>query len=158
MSKDRHDIDLTVRKGEDRKTDDRFYRQQAIVKRRVQEAKTSAWEKMLAKNPKHAESEARAQEAKAGLQKANADYQAILDKEAAKKKTNEDFERMMEGQRGLWDNIHAKQDRIKHGSGEHMRKPGSKGAPTAAALKASQNEETGGTPLTPKEDHTAGGI
>jgi len=43
--------------------------------------------------------------------------------------------------RGLWDNIHAKQERIKNGSGEHMRKPGSKGAPTAAALKASQNEE-----------------
>ena len=41
---------------------------------------------------------------------------------------------------GLWANIHAKRERIKHGSGEHMRKPGSKGAPTAAALKASQNE------------------
>ena len=46
-----------------------------------------------------------------------------------------------EGKRGLWDNIHAKQERIKHGSGEHMRKPGSKGAPTDAAFKASQNEE-----------------
>lgn len=46
-----------------------------------------------------------------------------------------------EGKRGLWDNIHAKQKRIKAGSGERMRKPGSKGAPTAAALKASQNEE-----------------
>jgi len=43
--------------------------------------------------------------------------------------------------RGLWDNIHAKQERIKHGSGEHMRKPGSKGAPTKSALKASQVEE-----------------
>jgi hypothetical protein len=43
--------------------------------------------------------------------------------------------------RGLWDNIHAKRERIKHGSGEHMRKPGTKGAPTAAALKASQTEE-----------------
>jgi hypothetical protein len=42
--------------------------------------------------------------------------------------------------RGLWDNIHAKQARIKAGSGEHMRKPGSKGAPTDAALKASQTE------------------
>jgi len=47
----------------------------------------------------------------------------------------------LEEKRGLWDNIHAKQERIKHGSGEHMRKPGSKGAPTAAALKNSQNEE-----------------
>ena len=33
---------------------------------------------------------------------------------------------------GLWDNIHAKRERIKRGSGERMRKPGSKGAPTAA--------------------------
>ena len=46
-----------------------------------------------------------------------------------------------ESTRGLWDNIHAKQKRIKAGSGEKMRKPGSKGAPTDAALKASQNEE-----------------
>ena len=46
-----------------------------------------------------------------------------------------------EGKRGLWDNIHAKQKRIKAGSGERMRKPGSEGAPTNAALKASQNEE-----------------
>jgi Domain of unknown function (DUF6321) len=46
-----------------------------------------------------------------------------------------------ESNRGLWDNIHAKQKRIKTGSGEHMRKPGSKGAPTDAALKASQTNE-----------------
>jgi len=31
---------------------------------------------------------------------------------------------------GLYANIHAKQERIKHGSKEKMRKPGSKGAPT----------------------------
>ena len=31
---------------------------------------------------------------------------------------------------GLWDNIHAKRKRIKAGSGEKMRKPGSEGAPT----------------------------
>jgi len=48
--------------------------------------------------------------------------------------------------RGLWDNIHAKRERIKHGSGEHMRKPGSKGAPTAAALKSAQESyKTGET-------------
>jgi hypothetical protein len=40
--------------------------------------------------------------------------------------------------RGLWDNIHAKRKRIKHGSGEHMRKPGEKDAPTKADFKASQ--------------------
>jgi len=39
---------------------------------------------------------------------------------------------------GLWANIHAKQDRIKAGSGEHMRKPGVKGAPTKQDFKDSQ--------------------
>jgi len=38
---------------------------------------------------------------------------------------------------GLYANIHAKQERIKAGSGEKMRKPGSKGAPTADAFKQS---------------------
>lgn len=33
---------------------------------------------------------------------------------------------------GLYSNINAKQARIKAGSGEKMRKPGSKGAPTKA--------------------------
>lgn len=35
---------------------------------------------------------------------------------------------------GLYANIHAKQERIKAGSGERMRKVGSKGAPTKAAF------------------------
>jgi len=38
---------------------------------------------------------------------------------------------------GLYANIHAKQERIKAGSGEKMRKPGTKGAPTAKAFKES---------------------
>jgi hypothetical protein len=38
---------------------------------------------------------------------------------------------------GLYENIRAKRERIKEGSGEKMRKPGTKGAPTAAAFKAS---------------------
>jgi len=38
---------------------------------------------------------------------------------------------------GLYANIHAKQERIAAGSKEKMRKPGSKGAPTAAAFKQS---------------------
>lgn len=40
--------------------------------------------------------------------------------------------------KGLYANIHAKRARIKAGSGEKMRKPGSKGAPTAAAFKKSK--------------------
>ena len=43
----------------------------------------------------------------------------------------------MAKQKGLWDNIHAKRKRIKAGSGEKMRAPGSKGAPTAKALRDS---------------------
>ena len=39
---------------------------------------------------------------------------------------------------GLWANIHAKRKRIKEGSGEKMRTPGSKGAPTDEAIARSQ--------------------
>jgi hypothetical protein len=39
---------------------------------------------------------------------------------------------------GLYSNIHKKQARIKAGSGEKMRKPGTKGAPTAKAFKQSK--------------------
>ena len=38
---------------------------------------------------------------------------------------------------GLYANIHAKKKRIAAGSGEKMRKPGSKGAPTAKDFKNS---------------------
>ena len=38
---------------------------------------------------------------------------------------------------GLYANIHAKQQRIANGSGEKMRKVGSKGAPTADAFRQS---------------------
>ena len=36
---------------------------------------------------------------------------------------------------GLYANIHAKRKRIASGSGEKMRKPGAKGAPTASNFK-----------------------
>jgi len=42
---------------------------------------------------------------------------------------------MAASKRGLYKNIHAKRERIKAGSGEKMRKPGEKGAPTAKAFK-----------------------
>jgi hypothetical protein len=38
-------------------------------------------------------------------------------------------------QKGLYDNIQAKRMRIKFGSKEKMRKPGSEGAPTEKAFK-----------------------
>jgi len=51
-----------------------------------------------------------------------------------------DMDRDLQEKRGLWDNIHAKQNRIKRGSREHMRQPGSKGAPTDADFKAASEE------------------
>ena len=39
--------------------------------------------------------------------------------------------------KGLYANIHAKRKRIKAGSGEKMRKPGTKGAPTKIAFTRS---------------------
>jgi len=42
---------------------------------------------------------------------------------------------------GLYANIHAKQERIKHGSGEKMRAPGTKGAPSAKDFKESAKTE-----------------
>ena len=43
---------------------------------------------------------------------------------------------------GLYENIHKKQARIAAGSGEHMRKPGSKGAPTNEAfIKAAKTRK-----------------
>ena len=40
--------------------------------------------------------------------------------------------------RGLYENIHRKRERIRKGSGERMRKPGSKGAPTEKAFRKSK--------------------
>ena len=56
----------------------------------------------------------------------------------------------------LWANIHAKRKRIKAGSGERMRKPGSKGAPTDAGFRSASeavelnpsNREVGTNSLT----------
>jgi len=51
------------------------------------------------------------------------------------RKDNTDFTQFAEGGKvGLYANIHKKQARIAAGSGEKMRKVGSKGAPTKAAF------------------------
>jgi hypothetical protein len=44
---------------------------------------------------------------------------------------------LMAAKRGLYENIHRKRARIAAGSGEKMRKPGAKGAPTAKAFRQS---------------------
>ena len=43
----------------------------------------------------------------------------------------------MKKPKGLYANIYAKRQRIEAGSGEKMRTPGAKGAPTAKAFKES---------------------
>ena len=63
-------------------------------------------------------------------------------KKIIKRKDNpEDVEMFKKGGKvsfpGLYANIHAKRKRMEEGSGEKMRKPGTKGAPTAKALKQS---------------------
>lgn len=65
-------------------------------------------------------------------------------KEFHKADRKQDYEELPakvdEESKGLWANIHAKRERIKSGSGERMRKPGSKGAPTAQNFKDAANE------------------
>jgi len=51
------------------------------------------------------------------------------------------FKQLREGERGLWDNIHAKRKRIKSGSGERMRKPGSPGSLSPQDFKDSMSED-----------------
>ena len=55
-----------------------------------------------------------------------------------KKKTKKSSKKKV----GLWDNIHKKQERIKQGSGEHMRKKGAKGAPSAKSFRKAQAGST----------------
>lgn len=43
--------------------------------------------------------------------------------------------RKVKAKKGLYFNINAKRERIAAGSGERMRKPGEKGAPTAEQFK-----------------------
>ena len=45
--------------------------------------------------------------------------------------------------KGLYSNIAAKRRRIKEGSGEKMRKPGTKGAPTTKAFRESAKTAKG---------------
>ena len=74
--------------------------------------------------------------AKELAKKAGRSYPNLIDNKAAMMATEESSKRP-----GLWANIHAKRERIKHGSGEHMRKPGEKGRPTAANFRSASMKE-----------------
>ena len=71
-------------------------------------------------------------------------------KAISKAVTNEEAEEIEEGESGLWANINKKRKRIKNGSGEKMRKPGSDGAPTDQAFKDAAESVEEGTITCPK--------
>ena len=75
------------------------------------------------------------------LMEAVAHNPAFSKKVGIPQKVGKEFAKADEGKKfkggGLYDNIHAKQQRIAEGSGEKMRRVGSKGAPTAEAFRES---------------------
>ena len=66
---------------------------------------------------------------------------AFAKKVGISQKVGKEFAKADEGKKfkggGLYENINAKRERIAEGSGEKMRRVGSKGAPTAEAFKQS---------------------
>ena len=75
------------------------------------------------------------------LMQAVAHNPAFAKKVGIPQKVGKEFAKAVEGKKfkegGLYDNINAKRERIAEGSGEKMRRVGSKGAPTAEAFKQS---------------------
>jgi hypothetical protein len=75
------------------------------------------------------------------LMEAVAHNPAFAKKVGISQKIGKEFAKADEGKKfkegGLYANIHAKRERIAEGSGEKMRRVGSKGAPTAQAFKDS---------------------
>jgi hypothetical protein len=75
------------------------------------------------------------------LMEAVAHNPAFAKKAGIPQKVGKEFAKADKGKEfkggGLYDNIHAKRERIAEGSGEKMRRVGSEGAPTAKAFKES---------------------
>jgi hypothetical protein len=75
------------------------------------------------------------------LMQAVAHNPAFAKKVGIPTKVGKEFAKADEGKKfkggGLYENINAKRERIAEGSGEKMRRVGSKGAPTAADFKQS---------------------
>jgi hypothetical protein len=75
------------------------------------------------------------------LMEAVAHNPAFAKKVGISQKVGKEFAKADEGKKfkggGLYENINAKRERIAEGSGERMRKPGSKGAPTLSDFKQS---------------------
>lgn len=146
----RKSIDLMVRDNSDRKTNGSFYRQQTIQKQIVDEAKNDSHEydyegEMALNQLKQIEMHV------GYLMKMIKPNTNLPEWVQSKMTLATDYiatccdylgAEMNEGhKRGLWDNIHAKQERIKHGSGEHMKRAGEKGRPSKADFVRSQKED-----------------
>ena len=71
-------------------------------------------------------------------------------RKAISKAVTNEAEEIEEGESGLWANINKKRKRIKNGSGEKMRKPGSDGAPTDQDFKDAAESVEEGTVTCPK--------
>jgi len=75
------------------------------------------------------------------LMQAVAHNPAFAKKVGISQKVGKEFAKADEGKKfkngGLYENIHAKRERIAEGSGEKMRRVGSEGAPTAKAFRES---------------------
>ena len=75
------------------------------------------------------------------LMEAVAHNPAFAKKVGIPQKVGKEFAKADKGKKfkggGLYDNINAKRERIAEGSGEKMRRVGSKGAPTASDFKQS---------------------
>ena len=75
------------------------------------------------------------------LMQAVAHNPAFAKKAGISQKVGKEFAKADEGKKfkngGLYENIHAKRERIAEGSGEKMRRVGSEGAPTAKAFRES---------------------
>ena len=77
--------------------------------------------------------------AKSSSEKKSLRVRQDAEKKSASNAVKRDIENIRRTE-GLWDNIRKKKERIKKGSGEKMRKPGEKGAPTPAQLKRAQED------------------
>jgi len=116
--------------GEDAE-DDELARDMAAAQRKMQGAR----EKKRLKDRHKTQMD----KAKSSSEKKSLRVRQDAEKKSASNAVKRDIENIRRTE-GLWDNIRKKKERIKKGSGEKMRKPGEKGAPTPAQLKRAQED------------------
>lgn len=116
--------------GEDAE-DDELARDMAAAQRKMQGAR----EKKRLKDRHKTQMD----KAKSSSEKKSLRVRQDAEKKSASNAVKRDIENIRRTE-GLWDNIRKKKERIKKGSGEKMRKPGEKGAPTPAQIQRAQED------------------